>query len=1745
MLGLAREIAAVPSDGWLGGVVFGVFAHDPRRTGYGRTAEAPVREEGRIILVFRSRDGETERFEIDEITGDLLETSRRAPDGSLRYVTRFSGWRNAGGLRIAAATEGHDPGSRTVTRITAEVEERPASEVAAEIRRRAAGDWLLLRGDLPEPAAARAATGGDRAGPADWLTLALFEAERGQPDRALEAFHRLRETSPAVPGLDLMEAERLGRAGRRDEAAALLARVAGVLATEREPGMRFEHFLSVAMPALTPEAELGLLEDLRERLPPDFWKDARRRLDLETARLLATVRPDDRIAFLRALVAERSEDPHFLRDAAYTLFNYGDPEEAAAVARAAIRAADRSAPQFATQMRSLLLDCLYRAGNWPEILAETGRWLDLDGQSGAAFSWRLRALDALDRPEEAASLVLRELAEGTPTGLWSSPLDMAVGFALGDQTATVRPSAIPDAYRVPLARAAIRLAKGEEPRGAVLARTILDHPRFRDSPEAASARADLIAALLRPGAALEEPLGRLANLVTIFAPWSGTEAILVARSLESALRARRETADDAGREAIDDLLLTLSEAGGHTSATAALLRERLRAACSGAVNPVLVGRLLLLPFDEENEEAVLCALPLLIGGPTAEQQAMNAAGAARQVVDELLSARLAAGGGAAESRRALAARLGDAASRAGEPLRSWLTLEALRLSVAAGEEPAESERRFVELIQNPPATGDPRLDARFLDQAWTGLSALALGSGGGSEITERVLARSREALSGPDAARAGYRLGRLLAALDRRADLLALLSARPSPVPRFETAEVLLLAAEGRIEEAAAVLEAALEDRLPSAEEYGTLAGLLGLLGRKEKRREALDRRYAALEFHRLAEELRGRLPPATAAAPPSTPDPELYRMFEALLARGSAEEIARSLWLATRDARALTPLIAGVPRGSTEANCAELAGIRRVLLAVEDPAALEVLAAAAREKARVGEDAGRRALRFVEALCALRTAEITGDDGPAEHIAAPALRDAVPVAAPPAERRAWARLLAQLARSSRPPDPGRLAGEVRPFPAPFARELLRLLGALTEGLDPGTAEGAPLAQALAAALWAEGRGEEAIALLARTLEARRPASDTSLPADLLPAADLLAGWCEKAGKYRLAEDLLAGEARRQTTPPQKTRYILKLLALRPRALAAGAALAAGEGASLWHSALREAVDALAELPAESLSEAVRAICDLALAAHGRDIPGVAPALASFYGERITGTLDRAGPGAPDLRVALARTIARTGDPAAAFRMLLEGLEAEVVAGLPPGGDRWSVVARGMGDLGRKELPRELLDRFHAVLLARLKSELAGRAPDLLSGGHEWYWSERKDEVAAEVAAFAARHPDDPAVVLRAAGFLRRALGRPKDGVALLLAGVAVDEPSFGVHETLAKWLVEDRTHAEAVPHLVKCVEMKPDDPSLRLLLLNALAAAGRPEDAARCAGEAEARLRRGAGPPPRSLADLAAACLAAGIPDSAARLFEEAICAASTDSAPAAGWRMGLAKALSTLGRPAEAVRALIGTDGGQHAVREVIAAGKDPARFAAEWARIVTESGRDDGVVRAAVGSLLLDRGDGPAAVRELRIAVSLRPDDPAVFSALLNALDGTDDVEGAIELLSEALRRGATGPDRAVELGRRLGRLRRGTEAARAIASALELAPRDVRARKEYAEALASAWRPEDALAQRAIIVRLTPDDPRAWYELVLANIAKGHIEEARRLLGEMADRPWPRSADDAKRLIQSAESRLPPR
>ena len=40
-----------------------------------------------------------------------------------------------------------------------------------------------------------------------------------------------------------------------------------------------------------------------------------------------------------------------------------------------------------------------------------------------------------------------------------------------------------------------------------------------------------------------------------------------------------------------------------------------------AVNPALVGRLLVLPFEEENEEAVLCALPLLIGGPTAEQQA--------------------------------------------------------------------------------------------------------------------------------------------------------------------------------------------------------------------------------------------------------------------------------------------------------------------------------------------------------------------------------------------------------------------------------------------------------------------------------------------------------------------------------------------------------------------------------------------------------------------------------------------------------------------------------------------------------------------------------------------------------------------------------------------------------------------------------------------------------------------------------------------------------------------------------------------------------------------------------------------------------------------------------------------------------------------------------------------------------------------------------------------------------------------
>lgn len=1735
------------------------------------TAPAVLREGDRVTLTFTSpgEDPRIHRLVIDVERGLLLEEAQGPAAGPFTR-RRFLDPVSVGGLWFSTRAEDVEPDGLVGSRqhLTLEATDEAALTSALEATAAAHRDVVFLPAEDPALLAAEQAVKDGRAGLPERLVVALAHGASGRFDALHEAWREVEAFVRDRPGAAWMRLVVLAQ-GRRGVEALETARAlaASVAATPEgdEAAPARGRLLDRLTSSLGARERLDLLETLRPRhARPGPDRDLRVRAG--TLAFVAALRAVGDVRRVRqeleTLLAAEPRDVDVV--VALAQARRGDEDLDGALALLATRWVDVATclPVEVEALGQHRIAYLRERRDLPGLFEAATQWMDAAPESSQPRAVRLTALYLLDRDAQADAEVLDLLNRPVtprPDPVLEAARSAALGVALG-QGFDLWAQQAPVFSRAALGDLAWRAARLDGPARA-LAQRILEDWRFRQTEEARRVLETLRGELLAPGAAAQLPVARLAAWVG----WArGALDDAQRAALAEALLARwRSATERHERAALHDLVLSTLPRDPRDEARIAFRREvlaRAEAKERRAAASALFTALVEAPHEAAREEEAFGLPPVLIEPdepdvPTSDDpervarreahRSAAAATAARRLAAWVhegrrlaalgtpveqrartrAQARTAAREALATARRETARRLSDAVGAGAPPLRTWYEVERLGYAAETLADLARLEGEAVEVLDAVPAGSTEAIDAHLADRAAGVLAYVATRRSTPEGLADRVLARWRARLAAGDRLLdPRQEIVDLLVALDRVEALETTLAGWIVPGSADVAVRVLLArvqAERGDLRAAAATMEAAAaEGRLDGADHEAVASWYLVL--KEDARREAaLDRALEAYDEHTLSRRLWQAVSRVSRRGDgvPGEVGPEDLRTLRHLLRKASWPQNyvhqATQLYGATKDIRVLEALAEGVSGHSPEAVYGFLGQVGGVLEQVHEEATLDTLAARLLEAfARATRPVDRRALRLLHAAAHARASAVPKTDPAHGPKALESLTSAfVGSGFVPGERLLYARCLAAM----RLPVAG------------FPEEQLRQLLALRAQNDGDGAQALGLERAIADALWARNRREEAVDRLSAALEAWRT---TGVNGGVLPpqaASDLetLVGWWEAMGRHRLAEERLSAEEGRETRSLRREALRLRRWRLLPSALRARATLSIGAGAELLGAGAQALERHLVEGAAASIDDVLAIHGDLHEAAHKERVvrdPG--DRYARFVRDRLPAALARDPENAPSfLSQALGRVRTMSG-PRPALAFALDHVERERPWRERFGRGVWEQLHGSMALWRREASAPDLDERLAPHVLRRLEASLAAGARHggpFASVGHRDFWRARSDAFATVARRVAEVHADRPAIALSAAIYLRHGLGLKRDAVATLDMVVAHGKDVFEVRRTLATWLVEDARSAEALPHAERLVKEHAGRRDLRFLLVQALTALQRDADARARLEEGVAALRAGQAFDAGQGFAYGEAALRARHPDLGAAWLDEALARyrAATGGRvaqdPTLAKHYGLlAEARAALGQTDAAVSAASAAivawgrtqEQRQRALaslQAVLATAKDLDAFVARHDATVAASGADAPILRKALGAVLAGAGRPADAARQFRLARDLEPLDPEVHEGLVRALDRSGDPVGAVEALLASVRMAPKNLDAYPDLARRFETAKRPDEAERARTNLVEASPSEPDGHARLARLRAEAGRPDLAVVHWRNAARVRPDDPELRQALEAAERA----------------------------------------
>jgi Flp pilus assembly protein TadD len=1794
---LGRLRTAVPQD--LGAEVLGLNDHsliplDRDYPGYHATLEPQGEERTVLVLRHPSSPASEVRLVVDTKRHVLLAVEHRH-HGKVTSATKFNDFLEVAGSWWARKIEATDDKGRLVSRITQTIQPLTDDALARQTQAELAGrdQTLFIRHPLASIVAAKKALAEGKATLDDHLALLVHFAASQQWARAVEHLQQCEKLATGKPGVRWLHNAFLNISRRHEELKKRLLEEAGRLAEARGADEWFltGHVVDQGAGFLQGNEMLALLDRVHPvyQRQPAYRQLVRHWKQLRANYLLQVGQRDQALALMKELATTYPHDFSVQNSYAQGLVNAGDYPAASAWLDRVLTKEAQWAPSEEEALRSLYTQFLDGQGRYPDLVEYTAEWIKHHPERSTAYSQHLSALIRINELDKAHALIARWLQEGQVEGelpqAVASRLQVAVYQALG-QGYNLYTNRIEERWLAPLAQAVLFFARHDTQ--SSIADHIMNHGQFQKSDDCRRVRKTIAEMLTTELDKLSAD--QAAQFVNWILPDDPALEPAAWKRIMDGLRQRWVAAkQDDPRHRLGQALVSVLTSKAEAPERIAFLHRELREGPKSyrtIYARQLFSLLLEQPWSAEYEDEAFALLEQLSDAEDPSERLLAQVQALYQLTDKMTDARCQAKMKAVEhpenltrtdlqakkndllreARGEFAGRLRQETAKHKGAMVRWLTIERLYLEMLLDQEPEKIAAECWDFLgAEPTALADDSQNSRLLDDVLgerylLTVMRLAASRGAPPPLVERLQKYLDKGIAGDDSDRWRFFKFQLLIARDDAKGLEQVLQrwmAASKLDNRWRLVLGYLVAEQGRITEAIKHFEAieAADELDPAA--YRALADWYMVVNRREQHDRARVAAFKTLEEYYLSRLIQAHLAPWQQSNQPLPTElnKDVLLLFQALLEKSSYPAnylgLLQSFYQACHDFRLLAGLADAVIGHSAGKVYPFLQHMQAVLSEVRDEATADsIIEHIAKVRARAKTVVDQRALDLLEVLVERRCAELKNQPGPHADKAVAALQRAF--------KRDWTAGEPLLMGDF-------LAGLGKIAHLALAREQVRQLETLHQGGAKGSFDRLHLAHRLGEALHAYARTGEAIDLVQDALNEFQGTNNGVLPASANPALDSLVGFLEAARHFARGEKVLRDQLQHPVHGQQKLWLAERLDRLYHHALQNDSQVSLGAGQALYQALHTRIQEELTTTDHNHRYTLVNLLCGVYRTAKDKKLTGVVDDLKAFAFQKLPLVLKYQTNHYQAMVQQTARAVHDLSSSADGVAVLVTMIEKEPAWFLFNNQDGWSQHGWYIGQWRQENtnLGAALEERLLKIVLTELRRDLESqqqRNRVLYHRQYTYFWAEKAEDFAQTAEAVLAQRNQSGAVAKYIADYFYWGLGRSNRAIDILFAAHHRKILDEGGQLQLVDYLHRENRHVESIALLEPWVQRKPEVLHYRVLLMSAYFHASRQKDLLALLKDTDTFFHQKDRWNESVMATLGYSCLENHLFDQCVAYYNEAIPLhqrthprRGIGNGTLSSYYAALARAYAGLNKTPEAVEAASGAvvSWGQrihqraHALetlKQVLRDAPDLDAYVAYLDAKSAESGRDNPIVRKAIGQAYFAKARYGQAIVQLQLAAELQPNDAETYQVLIDSYDRQNDPEGAIRQLLQSLQLARRDPKRYQDLGQRLEKLERPDESERAYTSIVEVLPNEAESHALLAEVRQTQGRWAEAVVHWEQVARLRALEPTGLLKLAAAQVHLQQWDKAMETLGKVKAKTWPPRFSDVATQVRMLEQQI---
>ena len=1634
----------------------------------------------------------------------------------------------------------------------------------------------------------------------DQLAMLLYFSQTQQWERALKHLAAAEELAKDKPGMRHVRTSVLNMARRREEAKKRYFKDARALAKDaakQDESLFLANYIREQASRILQQNEmLELLDVLRpvyKRQPPLLL--AMKNWGAWRADCLQnTNRAEDEIKLRKQLATEYPGYAHLQQRYTQRLFDKGEQKAARAWLKAALGKDRKWREHEKESLRNVQAQFIRNQGRYAELADYLAAWIEDYPETNSAYAQYLTALIRADSEKEALRQMgkwfddarkpqAQEHGRLKPAAL--ARLNAAISQALG-QGYNLYTNRLDERWYKPLEQTAQFFAAHKQ--HGDIANRIMCHHHFLNTDACRRVRKQAADMLLNRFEELGDAQVRL------MADWikpndPAVEADNWKIIADHGLKRWNSISDIDAKHRFGAILMGFMHKASDDEGLTFLRRqyqqgpEKYRAGYA----KYLLNALLTQPWSEKIEDEAFGLLDKQTDSKDPAIQLSSQIGGLQRLTDRMVKARYEARMKTVEhqekltrtelrdkktealrlARQSYADRLKKRTQKVSKPLSDWFTIERLYVEMQIKRDPQRIAEECWELLAAKPKKwpDEPEsmqlLDEMLQNRAIATLSNLAARKAAKPEPVKRLLDYFDAGIA-VDAGNPYWKQVkyRLLIALDLPEQLEAALRSWIEPDStdnHWRRSLAFLLAEQGILDEAIAMLEAVekADELLP--DDYRALAGWYMAVGRRDRYRRATIDAYKTTDEWRLNNWLQQRLNNWQNGDGniPTEMHKDVPLVFAAIFEKSGNPAgylwILQQFYKSTHEFRLLSGLADAVVGHTAGKVYPFIQEMGRVFAEIRDEATadsiIEHLEESVRPRAKT--DVDRRALDLMQLQIERRAAELINQPGPHAKKALEAMRRAFKRKWSEGEPRLMADFLAGLGNISQPD---------------LAAEQLSELEVLYARADKGSAERLHIAHKLAETLWSYGRQDRAMDLLANALAERQNANDGVLPAEAQQAIGCYVGFLKSKGHFVRGESFLKEQLAHAVNQQHKKWLTLQLYVLYEAALQNGGQVSMGNGATLYEAVQKAILDELKTDDQNQRWQFVERLLSIYRTVDRKKVSDVDEDLRAFAFKRVPEILKRQADNQDSIIRNTAETLKDLIGHLEGLAFLIERLENEPVWWRYQHQDGWSRYGAMMAHWREIVKPSgELEERLLAIVTAELRRDLETRQPrnrQIYWQHHGHFWKEKTDAFAQTAEEVLDTRKDSSAAVSYIAEYLFRGLDRHDRAIDILFDADRRKVLDENAQYQLVEFLHERNRHGESIAILLPWIERRPDNLKYRTRLMHAYFRTNQREALLSLLQETDAHFHKENRWDENAMNELAKSCLENELFERSVEYHKELI-ASHQRSQPRRGvgndelsyFYMRLARAFSGLKNTADAVDAAgaaIVAWGPRHDRRaeaintlvEVLRGSPDLDAYVAELDKSVAETGMENPIVRKYLGQVYIEQEKYAKAAAQLKTAVQSQPNDAESHKKLIECYDRQNDKAGAVAQLLDSLQLSRRDIGLWADLGKRYIDMKKPKQAERAYTSMVEMLPHESESHSRLAVIRQEQGRWADASGHWRQVAQIRELEPTGLMKLAEAQVHLKQWDQASETLKMLRARTWPDRFGNVPHVVSELEQRI---